>query len=192
MYRPIAVFDAGIGSYAIVAEIRKAMSRQDIVYLADRASFPYGAKSRSELLSIMRRTIGFLNSYDPSAIGVASNAPSIMVLNELRENAPVPIFGALPPLREALALSKSARVGIMGVRSMVESPMSREFVIGHSPDPSKVALINASPLIDLVEDGSFLFASEKTQNAVDAFMERLFERHPLIDVLTLSSTIFPG
>lgn len=121
MYRPIAVFDAGIGSYAIVAEIRKAMSRQDIVYLADRASFPYGAKSRSELLSIMRRTIGFLNSYDPSAIGVASNAPSIMVLDELRENAPVPIFGVLPPLREALALSKSARVGIMGVRSMVKA-----------------------------------------------------------------------
>ncbi len=36
MHRPIAVFDAGIGSYTIVAEIKKTMPRQDIVYLADR------------------------------------------------------------------------------------------------------------------------------------------------------------
>ncbi len=45
--------------------------------------------------------------------------------------------------------------------------------------------------MDLVEDGPFLFASEKTQNAVDGFIERLFQQHPLIDVLTLSSTHLP-
>jgi glutamate racemase len=105
MHRPIAVFDAGTGSYAIIAEIQKALPRQDIVYLADRASFPYGGKSRSELLSIMQRTIAFLETFDPSVTVIASNAPSIMVLEALRGHTSVPLFGVFPPLHKALDLS---------------------------------------------------------------------------------------
>ncbi|WP_242495094.1 hypothetical protein [Salinicola tamaricis] len=44
--RPIAVFDAGIGSYAIVAEIQRRLPRQDVIYFA-RASFPYGSKDQT-------------------------------------------------------------------------------------------------------------------------------------------------
>ncbi|MDH6230563.1 glutamate racemase [Mesorhizobium soli] len=116
LHRPVAVFDAGIGSYAIVAEIQKAFPRQDILYLADRASFPYGSKSRSELLSIMRGTIAVLGTYGPCAIVIASNAPSIMVLDELREDATIPLFGVFPPLQKALGLSRTGQVGIMGVQ----------------------------------------------------------------------------
>ncbi|TYL24975.1 Asp/Glu racemase, partial [Streptococcus pyogenes] len=46
---PIAVFDAGIGSYAIVELIRRRQPRRDILYFADRARFPYGGKGRDEL-----------------------------------------------------------------------------------------------------------------------------------------------
>lgn len=35
LIRPIAVFDAGIGSYAAVAAIRRVLPEQDIVYFAD-------------------------------------------------------------------------------------------------------------------------------------------------------------
>lgn len=191
LHRPIAVFDAGIGSYAIVAEIRKALPRQDILYLADRASFPYGSKGRPELLSIIRKTIAFLGAYDPCAIVIASNAPSIMVLDELRKETSLPLFGVFPPLQKALAMSQTGHVGILGVQSLVESPMLREFVTGQRCDPTCVSLIDASSLVDLVEDGSFLFAPEKTQSTVSRFMSKLFEEHPLVDVLTLSSTHLP-
>lgn len=191
LHRPVAVFDAGIGSYAIVAEIQKAFPRQDILYLADRASFPYGSKSRSELLSIMRRTIAFLETYNPCAIVVASNAPSIMVLDELREDVAIPLFGVFPPLQKALGLSDTGRVGIMGVQSLVESPMLREFIGKHQCDPANVALINASSLVDLVEDGSFLFDPIGTQDRVTRFMSDLCGDHPLIDAFTLSSTHLP-
>ena len=70
LHRPVAVFDAGIGSYAIVAEIHKAFPKQDILYFADRASFPYGGKGREQLLAIMRRTIAFLGRYEPAAIEI--------------------------------------------------------------------------------------------------------------------------
>lgn len=191
LHRPVAVFDAGIGSYAIVAEIRDALPRQDILYLADRASFPYGSKSPSELLSIMRKTIAFLGNFDPCAIVLASNAPSIMVLDELREDTTIPLFGVFPPLQKALDLSRTGQVGIMGVQSLVESPMLREFVGKHQCDPANVALINASPLVDLVESGSFLFDPIGTQNRVTRFMSDFCGEYPLIDVFTLSSTHLP-
>jgi glutamate racemase len=164
---------------------------QDVIYLADRASFPYGAKGREQLLSIVRETIGFLETYNPSAIVIASNAPSIMVLNEVRAHCSVPLFGVFPPLKEALAASASSYVGIMGVHSLVESETLKQFVQNHSIKPEKVALINASPMVDLVENGSFLFSPAETQDAVTHFIGKVFQQHPLIDVLTLSSTHLP-
>lgn len=191
MYKPIAVFDAGIGSYAIVAEIQKRLPKQDIIYFADRASFPYGNKGREQLLAIMRKTIGFLEGSAPSAIVVASNAPSIMVLEEIRQYSAVPLFGVFPPLQEALAGSASGHVGIMGVRSLVESEALRLFVQRHTAAPASVAMINASPMVELVETGAFLFSPAETQIAVAAFLEEVFRQDPTIDALTLSSTHLP-
>jgi glutamate racemase len=46
-------------------------------------------------------------------------------------------------------------------------------------------------MVELVESGSFLFSPAETQTAVAAFVEEIFRRNPLIDVLTLSSTHLP-
>lgn len=191
MHHPIAVFDAGIGSYAIVAEIHKQLPDQDILYFADRASFPYGNKGQDELLEVMRRTLRFLESYAPSAIVVASNAPSIMVLDSIREYSATPLFGVYPPVNEALTISRSGKVGIMGVRSLIESAPLQRFVTQHASRPHDVTLINASPMVELVEDGTFLFEVEKTQEAVHAFIDNILHQYPDIDTLTLSSTHLP-
>lgn len=191
MHQPIAVFDAGIGSYAIVAEIHKQLPKQDIVYFADRASFPYGSKGKDELLAVMQRTLHFLEGYAPSAIVVASNAPSIMVLDSIREYSAVPLFGVYPPVSEALAASKSGKVGIMSVRSLIESTMLQQFIAQHAPQPDNITLINASSMVELVENGAFLFNPEETQKAVSAFIDNVLRQHPDIDTLTLSSTHLP-
>ncbi|RZS82502.1 glutamate racemase [Phyllobacterium myrsinacearum] len=188
---PIAVFDAGIGSYAIVDLLRQRLPRQDILYFADRASFPYGKKPRSELLAVMDRTIRFLMAHHPSVIVVASNVPSITVMDDLKSMVNVPLFGVVPPLAEALATTQTGKVGIMGVQSMTGSPQLRQFVGRHTSDPNAVALINASPMVDLVESGDFLFNPAATRQKVDDFLSAVFRSHPDIDVLTLSSTHLP-
>jgi glutamate racemase len=191
MNGPIAVFDAGIGSYAIVAEIQRRLPKQDIIYFADRASFPYGSKGQQELLSIMRKTITFLESHSPSAIVVASNAPSIMVLDEIKQFSNVPMFGIYPPLEKALSASVSGHVGIMGVHSLVKSAAMERFVNRHNTSQSNITMINASPMVELVETGSFLFNPADTQAAVTAFVNKILQQNPSIDVLTLSSTHLP-
>ncbi len=189
--RSIAVFDAGIGSYAIVDLIRSRARAQKIVYLADRASFPYGSKTKAEMLSTMKKTVGFLETYDPDAIVLASNAPSIMVLDELRSYSKIPIFGVEPPLRQAIQQSTSKHVAILGVKSLIESSELRSFVDRNADEAKSVRLVNASPLVDLVENGKFLFSPKETQDIVNRFMLDQDAINPDTDAFTLSSTHLP-
>ena len=56
---PIAVFDSGVGSYSVVRVIRERLPYESIIYLADRASFPYGGKSHEELKNIIDNSVSF-------------------------------------------------------------------------------------------------------------------------------------
>ena len=191
LVKPVAIFDAGIGSYAIVDLLHKRQPKRDILYFADRAHFPYGKKTADELTDIIKLTFKRLMRYDPSAIIIASNAPSIMVFDRVKESSPVPLYGVFPPLEEAERKSRSGHVAIMGVASMVKSEMGKAFVKNHSKKPDNVALVNASPMVELVESGTFLFNPEKTQREVDRFMGDLLEKYPAVDTCTLSSTHLP-
>lgn len=190
--RPIAVFDAGIGSYAAVAAIQRLLPQQDILYFADRASFPYGSKSRHHLLAILHRTLRYLDSFEPAAVLVASNAPSITVLDDLMGIIVPPVFGVRPPIAAALAAAGQQAVAVLGVQSMVESPELRRYADTQAGErKARVHLVNASPLVELVESGAFLFAPDQTQAKVSAFLDALDEHHSEIAAYTLSSTHLP-
>ena len=192
LIQPIAVFDAGIGSYAAVAAIRRRLPRQDILYFADRASFPYGDKTRPELLAILKRTLRFLDGFEPAAVLVASNAPSITVLDEIEGMSARPVFGVRPPIAEALALTGTRDVVVLGVRSMVVSPELRAYANAQAKGRARqVKLVDASRLVDLVESGAFLFAPDTTRSAINSFLDELDARHPNIGAVTLSSTHLP-
>ncbi|MHC5231650.1 glutamate racemase [Brucella sp. LJL56] len=188
---PVAVFDAGIGSYALVELIRRSQPQRDIIYFADRANFPYGAKSRDQLLSIMRRTIHCLTSLGAQTVVLASNAPSVMVLDTLKDDFAIPVYGVAPPVRAALTASCSGKIAIMGVRSMIESDELTGFIQSQTDRAEDVALINASAMVELVENGAFLLQPVETEQKVAAFCDDIAERHPLTDALTLSSTHLP-
>lgn len=189
LMKPVAVFDAGIGSYAAVVAIQRAFPRQDVLYFADRASFPYGSKSRPELLSILRCTLHYLDSFDPAAVLVASNAPSITVLDELVGVIDPPIFGVRPPIASALAAANTKDIAVLGVQSMIESPELRAHADKEAgSEQRRIHLVNASPLVELVESGAFLFNPDATQQAVGTFMGELDHQYPNIGAVTLSST----
>ena len=108
MNKPIAVFDAGLGSYAIVEAIKKAYPQQDIIYFADRKSFPYGAKTTEELKNIIENSIDFLLKKGASFIVLASNAPSITVLDKIKKKDKV--IGIYPPLKEVIKDKKKNEI----------------------------------------------------------------------------------
>lgn len=192
---PVGIFDGGIGSYDMVRRIREAFPRQDIIYLADRASFPYGALTEDELLdSVTRATEGLVRLGAGSVI-LASNAPSVTVLDRLQERANVPVLGVKPPVAAALgAVAPRAVVAVAGAGVMIDSEALGHHIAAEAlragTDPGRVVPVRADALIALVESGAFL-TPERVAGPVGEFVEALRREHPRLAAITLSSTHLP-
>ena len=192
LHRPVGIFDAGLGSYDLVRRIRAAYPRQDVVYLADRASFPYGAKSEEALLSSVERAALALESLGASSIILASNAPSVTVLEPLRPRVSVPVLGVIPPVRAALAaISHDQTLAVAGASVLAHSDALRQLISDAAGDQAhRVHAVAADALIGLVESGAFLDRA-KIRRPIAGFLAALHERSPQVGGLSLSSTHLP-
>lgn len=191
LHRPIGIFDAGIGSYAIVERVRARFPKQDVLYFADRASFPYGGKTPAELLSCVQSATQYLQKEGCVAVVLASNAPSVVVLEPLRAAVSMPVVGIFPPIREAIDRSNTKTIAVLGVRSMVTSEAMQRYAEQNREAGSEVRLVDASALVDLVERFTFIHDPQMTQDVVTRFIAELRSSHPGIDVMTMSSTHLP-
>lgn len=183
----IAVFDSGLGSLSIIRAIRSVM-KADIVYFADRHNFPYGLKSRSQLDSIITRTIHMLEErFSPDCILMASNTPSLML--EIHNPK---VIGVRPPLAEACKVSRSGRIGILATRSAMKSRGLSRYIRQNIllPGQCRIHRIDGSRLVALVESGRFLTDTSACRTAIREVLEDVVSRNS-IDTVTLSSTHLP-
>ena len=192
LHRPVGIFDAGIGSYDLVRRIRAAYPQQDVLYLADRASFPYGAQSESSLLESVSRAARALEHLGASSIILASNAPSVTVLEPLRERLSGPILGVVPPVRAALAaLPDDRTLVVAGASVLVHSHSLTRLISAEAGDAAdRVHAVPADALIALVEAGAFLDRAQVARPIAD-FLAELREQYPRVGGLSLSSTHLP-
>jgi glutamate racemase len=189
LHNPIAVFDSGIGSLSIIRELRKVLPSEDLLYLADKSNFPYGDKSRNDLLNIVNRTIDYLNRYRPKLIIIASNTPTIQLLDEVRKKTSHSIIGVKPPLRQACMLTKKKHIGIMTTGGTLQSKELEYLIRKEIPQNIFITRINASAAVQLVENGVYLTNEKLTFNTLLQILgEDLDEK---LDVITLSSTHLP-
>lgn len=187
---PIAVFDSGIGSLSIIRELKREVPNEDLLYFADRAHFPYGTKSHSELREIIINTVNYLRRYKPKAIVIASNTPSVQVLDEVRRTVPdISVIGVRPPLKEAARLTKKKHIGIMATEGTIRSKELENQIRREVPQHILVTKFNASPIIELIEHGIHLENERRTFDVVSRVLGDGVDEK--IDVITLSSTHLP-
>ncbi len=48
--QPIGIFDSGVGGLTVYNEIRKKLPNENIIYLGDTKNFPYGSKTKEEII----------------------------------------------------------------------------------------------------------------------------------------------
>jgi glutamate racemase len=187
---PVAVFDSGIGSLSIIRELKREVPNEDLLYFADRAHFPYGTKSYSQLREIIFNTINYLRRYKPKLIVVASNTPSVQVLDEVRRMiTDVPIIGVRPPLKEAARVTKKKHIGIMATEGTIRSKELEVQIRREVPQHILVSKFNASPIIELIEQGVHLDNERRTFDVVSRVLGDGVDEK--LDVITLSSTHLP-
>jgi glutamate racemase len=187
---PVAVFDSGIGSLSIIRELKREIPNEDLLYFADRAHFPYGTKSHPQLREIIANTINYLRRYKPKMVVVASNTPSVQVLDEVRKMiVDVPIIGVQPPLKEAARLTRKKHIGIMATEGAIRSRELEVQIRREVPQHILVTKFNASPIIDLIEHGVYLENERRTFDVISRVLGDNADEK--MDVITLSSTHLP-
>ena len=113
----IVIFDSGFGSLSVIQAIQKS-TKSEIIYFADQVNFPYGKKTKSQLLSIVTQTIDLLkNKFNPELIVVGSNTPTLL----LEKIFTPKMIGVLPPLKEAVKKSKTNHIAILSTKSVIKS-----------------------------------------------------------------------
>jgi glutamate racemase len=184
----IAVFDSGLGSLSVIREIQKKF-KGELIYFADQKNFPYGEKSTPHLEKIIKDTINLLEEqFSPDFIIMASNTPTLLV-NYSRISRK--LAGIWPPLSDAVKISRTRNVAILGTRSLIQSESITEF-IEKCDIPNNIVIhkIDCSLLVELVESGKFLTDKEYCKNIIKEVLEDVFLDNS-IDVATLSSTHLP-
>jgi len=186
--KKIVVFDSGFGSISVIREIQKIF-KGELIYFADQKNFPYGVKSKIELESIIKETIVLLEEkFSPELIVMASNTPTLL-LNFSRISPK--IVGIYPPLNDAVKISRTRNIAILGTRSVIQSESITEFIEKcNVPNDIVIHKIDCSLLVELVESGKFLTDEEYCKNIIKEVLEDVFLDNS-IDVATLSSTHLP-
>jgi glutamate racemase len=187
---PIVVFDSGVGSLSIIRELKKQISHEDLLYFADRLHFPYGNKSHQELYEIILASIKFLENYKPKVIVVASMTPSVQILEKVRTRTNSRIIGVMPPLRVAARLSKRKHIGIMATQGTIFSKELDALLRKEVAQDVLITKFDASPIIELIENGIYIFNERKTFDTISHMLMRKLEKAD-IDVMILCSTHLP-
>jgi len=189
LYRPIAVFDSGLGSLSVVRELRKIIPSENILYFADKKNFPYGNKTKSELKSIMLKSINFLEKYQPKLIVMASNTPSVQIYDEIKNNFSTAIISTKLPLDKTINLSRKKHIAIMASKGTLDSKEFNYLIKKEIPQQIFVDKVDSSEIINLVESGSFLFDQKFTSDKIREIIESNID--DTIDVIALGSTHLP-
>ena len=188
--KKIVVFDSGFGSLSVIREIQKIF-KGELIYFADQKNFPYGVKSKPELENIIKDTINLLEEkFSPDFIIMASNTPTLLLRRDLSRISRK-LAGIYPPLSDAVKISRTKNIAILGTRSVIQSESITKFIEKCDvPDHIVVHKIDCSLLVELVESGKFLTDKEYCKNIIKEVLEDVFLDNS-IDVATLSSTHLP-
>jgi len=186
-YKPIGIFDSGVGGLTVLAEVMRLLPNENIVYFGDVGRCPYGGRSKETIIHFARQDIRFLLDHDVKYIIAACNSVSSVALETVKDEFEIEMLGVIVPgAIAALNYTKNNRIGIIGTVATIGSDSyARE--IQKRNNKSKVFSLACPLFVPLAEEGyidkkaTYLIAEDylKTLKDVD------------IDTLVLGCTHYP-
>ncbi|MDD3284052.1 MAG: glutamate racemase [Patescibacteria group bacterium] len=125
----IGIFDSGLGGLITFKEIKKILPKYSYIYLGDTLRSPYGGRSQEAVYEYTKNAVDFLFDKGCKLIIVACNTASSDALRKIQqEHLPKindeskNVLGVVRPLvEEAIDVSKTKRIGVVGTRATVNS-----------------------------------------------------------------------
>ena len=187
---PIGVFDSGIGGLSIALEIARHLPNEKIVYYADTAHVPYGARSDQEIRQLTAQAIEWLYRRGCKIAVVACNTASAFSLDYLREyyGEQFPIVGLVPALKPAVLQTQSKVVAVLATPATFRGQLIKD-VMHKFAEPAGVRVlpVTSLELVPFIEAGQQM--SPACLNLLQQILEPVVEQG--VDYLVLGCTHYP-
>lgn len=183
----IGIFDSGIGGMTVARAVEKLLPDLPIRYFGDLARTPYGSKSDAAILEYSFENTEFLLRQGATVIVIACNSAASVATEKLRAEFAVPIIEVVTPaVREALAQTRSGRLGVIGTSATIRNNLYEKQI--HDLHPEYRVYSQACPLlVPLVEEG--WLNKRETKMILRRYLHPLRDKQ--IDTLVLGCTHYP-
>jgi glutamate racemase len=186
---PIGVFDSGVGGLTVLAEVRRKLPRESIVYFGDTARLPYGSRSPAEIIWFVEEILQWMQAQQTKMVIMACNTSSALALDALRDRFDFPILGVILPGARA-AVKVGQRIGVIATAATVNSGAYVQAIAESCQESQKVMQVwqVACPaFVDIIESGRI--NDPQTIQIAKAYIQPLIEAE--IDTLVFGCTHYP-
>ncbi|QEK06362.1 glutamate racemase [Treponema phagedenis] len=183
-----AFIDSGTGGLPYLQYLHELEPDASMVYVADNAHFPYGKKTKEEVIAFASETVEKLIArFNPEIIIVACNTMSVMALDSLRKKFTLPFVGTVPGIKLAVKQSRNKRIGILATERTVCDPYTERLIeeFGSGCYFEKRA---DQELIAQIEDGLITDSYEEKLKAIQPALEQFKKANT--DSIILACTHF--
>ena len=154
MKNPIGIFDSGIGGISILEKLKQLLPNENFIYLADNQNYPYGSKSKKEIISLSKKNCEKLIELNCKIIIIACNTSTTNSIKKLREIIAIPIIGIEPGLKPAIHYTKTKNIGILATKKTLGSELFFETLNQNRIDDIHIHEQIDYELVNLIEEGS--------------------------------------
>ncbi|WP_342114019.1 glutamate racemase [Pseudoduganella sp. OTU4001] len=186
---PIGVFDSGVGGLSVLRHIHAQLPHEHVLYFADSAFAPYGAKTDEWLVQRALDVTAFLISRGAKALVVACNTATVAAIKAVRTAYPaLPVVGVEPGLKPGAAATRNGTVGVLATASTLRGEKFlalREQI--SSANGTRFLLQPCGGLVERIEQGDL--SGAETAAMLEGFVTPLLDQGA--DTLVLGCTHYP-
>ncbi len=186
---PIAFFDSGVGGLPYLRWAKEHLPNENYVYLLDRANFPYGTKTKEEVLTIVLDGISrLITKVRPKIIVLACNTATVVALQKLRALYPaIPFVGVVPAVKPAAERTHGKRIGVMATNRTLQDVYLDNLIKQFAPH-CEVVRVAGPGIVEFVEQKLFQSTPEERYSILNDAIRVLKERK--VDEVVLGCTHF--
>ena len=172
--RPIGIFDSGLGGLTAIRALRKELPHENIVYFADTARMPYGARPAEELRRMARQDLDFVASKGVKCIlaacgTVSSTAPDVLAGYEIRT------FNVISAtVREAVKHADSP-IGVIATAASIRSGGFQRELEKACPG-AEIVPVACPAFVPLIESGKYAPDDAELRAAVAEYLTPIRQR----------------
>lgn len=184
--RPIGIFDSGVGGITVLKEIKEKLPEENIIYLGDTKNFPYGNKSKEDIIRFSIDNVQKLLKQNVKIIVIACGTATSQAIEILKEKFDIPIIGIIEPTVKYIKNQKFDKVGVIATEGTIKNGAWERKLKDEIPN---IQVVNkACPMLaTIAEEGKA--KSKEGRKVIKEYMIPFKEKR--VNKIILGCTHFP-